>query len=114
MSWQLRSRSHETEGCMGEPIYRWVCTYCQVSDLAESSEMARLAVDAHVSLFHTPASERVRAQPGSVGPILVEPGLPSSDVRKHAREPIHEPPADRSGKGALSRLLHGLLRRPPR
>jgi hypothetical protein len=99
---------------MGEPIYRWVCTYCQVSDLAESSEMARLAVDTHVSLFHTPASERVWAQAGSVGPVLVEPGGCSSDVREHAQEPIHEPPASWPGKGALSRLLYGFLRRPPR
>lgn len=98
---------------MGEPIYRWVCTYCQVSDVVESPEMARLAVDVHVSLFHTPASKRVRAQAGSVGPVLVEPGLPLSDVPEHAREPVDQPPADRSEMGALRRLLHCILRRPP-
>jgi hypothetical protein len=76
--------------------------------------MARLAVDTHVSLFHTPTSERVRAQAGSVGPVLVELGGRGSGVRRHAREAIHEQPADRPGKGGLSRLLHSLLRRPPR
>jgi hypothetical protein len=42
---------------MGEPIYRWVCTYCDASGTSENSEMARLAVDVHVSMFHSPAAE---------------------------------------------------------
>jgi hypothetical protein len=37
---------------MTEPTYRWVCTYCDASGMAESSEMARLAVDVHVSVQH--------------------------------------------------------------
>ncbi len=55
---------------MPEPIYRWVCTYCDASGEAESSEMARLAVDTHVSLFHAPARE-----PGAGGQ---DPGSESS------------------------------------
>jgi hypothetical protein len=42
---------------MGEPIFRWVCTFCDASGEAESSEMARLAVESHVSMFHSPARE---------------------------------------------------------
>ena len=37
---------------MAEPTYQWVCTYCDASGMAESSEMARLAVDVHVSVQH--------------------------------------------------------------
>jgi hypothetical protein len=37
---------------MAEPTYQWVCTYCDASGMAESSEMARLAVDVHVSVRH--------------------------------------------------------------
>ena len=42
---------------MKEPLYRWVCPMCGISDEAESSEMARLAVDVHVSFAHHHALE---------------------------------------------------------
>lgn len=42
---------------MAEPMYQWVCTYCDASDMAESSEMARLAIDVHVSVHHPHALE---------------------------------------------------------
>jgi hypothetical protein len=42
---------------MAEPTYRWVCTYCDASGMAESSEMARLTVDIHVSVQHPHALE---------------------------------------------------------
>jgi hypothetical protein len=42
---------------MAEPTYQWVCTYCDASGMAESSEMARLAVDVHVSVRHPHAPE---------------------------------------------------------
>ncbi|HYY78912.1 MAG TPA: hypothetical protein VFD04_06970 [Actinomycetes bacterium] len=42
---------------MGEPTYRWVCTFCDACGEAESSEMARLAVDVHVSVAHPHALE---------------------------------------------------------
>jgi hypothetical protein len=42
---------------LGEPTYRWVCTYCDASGMAESSEMARLAIDVHVSVQHPHALE---------------------------------------------------------
>jgi hypothetical protein len=42
---------------MAEPTYQWVCTYCDASGMAESSEMARLAVDVHVSVQHPHAPE---------------------------------------------------------
>ena len=35
---------------MKEPLYRWVCTMCGISDQAESPEMARLNIDLHVRL----------------------------------------------------------------
>jgi hypothetical protein len=40
---------------LGEPTYRWVCTYCDASGVTESSEMARLAIDVHVSVQHPQA-----------------------------------------------------------
>ena len=49
---------------MGEPTYRWTRTYCDTSDVAESPEMAKLAVDVHVSLFHEPSREEIRVQSG--------------------------------------------------
>ena len=42
---------------MAEPKYQWVCTICDASGMAESSEMARLAVDVHVSVHHPHALE---------------------------------------------------------
>ena len=47
---------------MSEPAYRWVCMYCDASDEAESSEMARLAVDVHVSVAHPHALEPDRGR----------------------------------------------------
>jgi hypothetical protein len=44
-------------GLMAEPTYQWVCTCCDASGMAESSEMARLAVDVHVSVQHQRAPE---------------------------------------------------------
>jgi hypothetical protein len=55
-----------------EPTYRWICTYCEATDLAESPEMARLAVDVHVSVFHAPAREAIRTHGEAAGRILVE------------------------------------------
>jgi hypothetical protein len=46
-----------------EPSYRWVCTYCDASGPAGSSEMARLNVEVHVSMFHSPAREP-ESEPG--------------------------------------------------
>ena len=59
---------------MGEATYRWICTYCDTSDVAESPEMAKLAVDVHVSLFHGPAREEIRTQSGSEGNVLMQQG----------------------------------------
>jgi hypothetical protein len=42
---------------MAEPTYQWVCTFCDASGWSESSEMARLAVDTHVSVQHPHALE---------------------------------------------------------
>jgi hypothetical protein len=96
---------------MGEPIYRWMCTYCRASDLAESPEMARLAVDVHVSLFHTPAARPVRAQAGP-GAVLVEDGLPSGDDHPQpAEEPSRHPSLARTRVGAVRRLLRRALGR---
>lgn len=52
---------------MPEPIYRWVCTFCDASGNAESSEMARLAVDVHVSLFHSMFHSPAREAEGGGG-----------------------------------------------
>ena len=51
---------------MGEPIYRWECTICDAAGEAESSEMARLTVNAHVAVAHaTGATERPSTESGS-------------------------------------------------
>jgi hypothetical protein len=53
---------------MVEPTYRWVCTYCDAFGMAESSEMARLAVDVHVSVQHPQALEPERGGGQDDGP----------------------------------------------
>lgn len=51
---------------MNEPIYRWECTICDASGVSETSEMARITVDAHVAVVHaTDASEHRATEPGS-------------------------------------------------
>jgi hypothetical protein len=53
------------EGTVNEPIYRWKCTICDAAGVAESSEMARLTVDAHVAVAHPErARERQAPEPG--------------------------------------------------
>ena len=50
---------------MNEPIYRWECTICEAAGEAESSELARRAIDAHVALVHpAAATDRPAADPG--------------------------------------------------
>lgn len=46
-------------GGMKEPLYRWVCTMCGISDQAESPELARLNIDLHVRLAHPDERETV-------------------------------------------------------
>jgi hypothetical protein len=41
---------------MKEPLYRWVCTMCGISDEAENSEMARINIDVHVQVAHPSAA----------------------------------------------------------
>ena len=48
---------------MAEPIYRWVCTACDASGVAENSELARLAVDLHVAVEHGSADAAAPAVP---------------------------------------------------
>lgn len=53
---------------MNEPIYRWECTFCDAAGVSESSEMARLTVDAHVAVAHPERArerERRAPEPGS-------------------------------------------------
>jgi hypothetical protein len=81
---------------MGEATYRWICTYCDTSDVAESPEMAKLAVDVHVSLFHGPARQGVRTQAGSEGNVLMQQGEgwgTTSTPRPAASHSPNEPPA---------------------
>ena len=42
---------------MVEPTYRWVCSYCDASGLAESPEMAQLGIEVHLSVQHPHAIE---------------------------------------------------------
>jgi hypothetical protein len=45
---------------MKQPVYRWVCEICGISDEAESSEMARLNIDLHVQVAHAETQEAAR------------------------------------------------------
>ena len=51
---------------MSEPIYRWECTLCDAAGVSESSEMARLTIDAHLAVAHPgQAHERRSTDAGS-------------------------------------------------
>jgi hypothetical protein len=51
---------------VNEPIYRWECTFCGVAGVSESSEMARLTIDAHLAVAHPAhAHERRSTESGS-------------------------------------------------
>ena len=79
---------------MVEPTYRWVCTFCEASDVVESPEMARLAIDVHVSVFHAQPREVITAQGEPDGRILVERGR--GQTAPHTARPRRElPPDDR-------------------
>jgi hypothetical protein len=61
-----RNRDGAAEETVNEPIYRWECTFCDAAGVSESSEMARLTVDAHVAVAHPEhARERRASEPGS-------------------------------------------------
>jgi hypothetical protein len=57
---------------MAKASFQWVCTYCDASDLAESPEMAKLAVDVHVSLFHGAPREGIPTQGEPEGTVLIQ------------------------------------------
>jgi hypothetical protein len=48
---------------MKEPVYRWLCPMCGISDEAENSEMARVNIDVHVQLAHPSARGAARGEP---------------------------------------------------
>jgi hypothetical protein len=48
---------------MKQPLYRWVCTMCGISDEAESSEMARINIDVHIQVAHPSTRKAVKVQP---------------------------------------------------
>jgi hypothetical protein len=56
---------------MKEPLYRWVCTMCGISDEAENSEMARINIDVHVQVAHPSARKAVKVQPDSARDLVV-------------------------------------------
>jgi hypothetical protein len=75
-----------------EPTYRWVCTYCEASDVAESPAMARLAIDVHVSVVHAQPHEVITAQGEPDGRILAERGRGQATL--NAARPRRELPPD--------------------
>ena len=56
---------------MKEPLYRWVCTMCGISDEAENSEIARINIDVHVQVAHPLAPKAVKVQPDSARDLVV-------------------------------------------
>lgn len=88
---------------MVEPTYRWVCTHCDASDLVESPEMARLAIDVHVSVFHAQPREAITANGEQDGRILVEQGRGQAAPRPSGRRrelPPDDRPPEPSPSGA--------------
>jgi hypothetical protein len=63
---------------MKEPLYRWVCTMCGISDEAESPEMARLNIDLHMQVTHPSARQPVRVQLDPAG----DTGDPDEDASR--------------------------------
>ncbi|SRR6266498_4967459 len=100
---------------MGEATYRWICTYCDASDVAESPEMAKLAVDVHVSLFHGPTREEIPAQSGPEGNVLMQHGdgpAATKAPRPSANHAPSDPPSPtRPSRGDWWRALVNLVRR---
>ena len=64
---------------MKEPLYRWVCTMCGISDEAESPEMARLNIDVHMSVVHPTSRSAVRVQVDPNRDVLVLDDEPADD-----------------------------------
>ena len=73
---------------MKEPLYRWVCTMCGISDEAESPDMARLNIDLHVQEMHPSVRKSVRVQPDPDGGTLLQARDEQDDeaVRSPAEE----------------------------
>jgi hypothetical protein len=63
---------------MKEPLYRWVCTMCGISDEAENSEMARINIDVHVQVAHPSAARAAGERADPAG--LVVPGDERDDA----------------------------------
>ena len=61
---------------MTEPLYRWVCPMCGISDEAESAEMARLNIDVHMGIAHPSSPQAVRVQLDPNRDLLVLDDLP--------------------------------------
>lgn len=59
-----------------EPTYEWVCTYCDASGMAESSEMAQLGIEVHLSIQHPHAVEQDRRGSQEDGPESSRAGGP--------------------------------------
>jgi hypothetical protein len=74
---------------MKEPLYRWVCTMCGISDEAESAEMARLNIDIHVQVTHPSAREPVRVQLD-----------PTADPREQDQDVTRSQPDDEDDRGS--------------
>jgi hypothetical protein len=62
---------------MKNPVYRWVCTICGISDEAESSEMARLNIDLHAQVAHVATRSAVKVQPDPDEEVDVPPTPPT-------------------------------------
>jgi hypothetical protein len=102
---------------MAKASFRWVCTYCDASDLAESPEMAKLAVDVHVSLFHGTPREGIRTQGEPEGAVLMQregapaapeaAGLPAGSSSD--QPPVSSPPPRGNWwwRALLNRIRHG-------
>ena len=56
---------------MKEPLYRWVCPMCGISDEAENSETARINIDVHVQVAHPSARKTAGVRPDPTRDLLV-------------------------------------------
>ena len=65
---------------MKEPLYRWLCPMCGISDEAESAEMARLNIDVHMGIAHPTSREAVRVHLDPDRDVLVLDAEPADGL----------------------------------
>ena len=88
---------------MKEPLYRWLCPMCGISDEAESAEMARLNIDVHMGIAHPTSREAVRVQLDPSHDVVTLDTLLYDGCDLDARKPAQRPAGGRSGQTRMAK-----------